>query len=158
MNIAHLITDYLAGPALLRRAVEGLTPEQLDAFPVPGTWSIRQVVCHVADAELLYADRIRRILAEDKPALMRADPDQYLAALSVSNRDIQDELVLIEVIRRHIGRILAAQPPEAYDRVGIHSTDGSLSLGTVLERVIAHIPHHVKFINAKRERLAASQD
>jgi uncharacterized damage-inducible protein DinB len=155
VNSDSLVDAYLAGPGLLRRAVEGLTPEQLDALPIPGNWSIRQVVCHVADAELLYADRIRRILAEDQPALVKADPDRYLAALSVSNRDFEDELALIEAIRRHIGQILAALPPQAFDRVGIHSTDGPLTLHAVLQRVTAHIPHHVAFINAKRQRLAA---
>ncbi len=150
MNLAHLI-----GTALLRRAVDGLASEQIDALPIPGTWSIRQIVCHLADAELLYADRIRRILAEDQPALMNADPERYLAAPSIGRRNVSDELTLIEAIRRHIRQILAELPPEAFDRVGIHSSDGPMTLRTVLGRVTAHLPHHVAFIDAKRERLAA---
>jgi hypothetical protein len=155
MSDPKLLDAYLAGPALLRRAVAGLTAQQIEAFPIPGTWSIRQVICHLTDAELLYADRIRRILAEDQPTLVKAEPDRYLAALAVANRSIADELALIESIRRHIGQVLIGQPDSALQRVGIHSTDGPLSLREVLERVTAHIPHHVAFIEAKRERLAS---
>ena len=46
MDYAQLIDDYLAGPQKLRAAVAGMTAEQLDAHSIPGTWSIKEVVCH----------------------------------------------------------------------------------------------------------------
>ena len=54
------IDDYLSGPALLRQAVAGMTQEQLVARPVPGKWSTLEVICHLADFEIVYADRINR--------------------------------------------------------------------------------------------------
>jgi hypothetical protein len=41
-----LIEDYLAGPQLLRKAVAGMSQDQLVARPIPGTWSTLEVICH----------------------------------------------------------------------------------------------------------------
>ena len=49
MSHDALIEEYLAGPDLLRRAVAGMTRDQLLARPIPGKWSTQQVVCHLAD-------------------------------------------------------------------------------------------------------------
>ncbi len=68
------IDNYLDGPQVLRKAVAGMTPEQLAARPIPGKWSTLEVVCHLADFEIVYADRIKRVIAEDEPTLFGGDP------------------------------------------------------------------------------------
>jgi len=65
MTQTQLIAAYAAGPELLKQAVAGMTAEELDAKPVPGAWSTRQVVCHMAGFEPVYADRMKRVIAED---------------------------------------------------------------------------------------------
>ena len=49
MSHEPLIAEYLAGPAALWQAIQGMTPAQLNAAPIPGMWSTRQVICHIAD-------------------------------------------------------------------------------------------------------------
>lgn len=46
-----LIEQYLAGPGQLRAALTGLDAKQLDARPTPCKWSIKEVICHIADYE-----------------------------------------------------------------------------------------------------------
>ena len=70
MDNEKLIADYLAGPQMLRAAVAGMRSEDLDATPIPGKWSTRQVVCHIADCEVVYADRVKRTIAEDEPNVL----------------------------------------------------------------------------------------
>ncbi|MGD0519512.1 MAG: DinB family protein [Thermoguttaceae bacterium] len=65
MESIMLIDDYLAGPALLRQAVAGMTQEQLVARPVPGKWSTLEVICHLADFEIVGAGQTHRVLARD---------------------------------------------------------------------------------------------
>lgn len=153
-HIASLLADYLAGPQVLRKSVAGLSPEQMLAHPIAGKWSVHEVVCHLSDCEGLYADRIKRVIAEDRPTLMNVDPDLHVAKLALSVRNIEDELSLIELTRKQVGRILQTLPAEAFERVGIHSHDGPLSLETLLGRVTRHIPHHAMFIDEKRQALA----
>src|ERR1700747_1321906 len=86
------IDNYLAGPRTLRQAVAGMSREQLLARPVPGKWSTMEVVCHLAAFETIGADRMKRIIAEDKPTLLGADEQRLAAALSYHDRDLEEEL------------------------------------------------------------------
>jgi hypothetical protein len=153
MNPAKLIEEYLAGLKTLRAALQGMTETELDATPVPGKWSTRQVVCHLADFEPIYADRMKRVIAEERPTFFGGDPDVFAARLAYAARDVEEELRLIESVRGQMGRILRTLAPGDFDREGIHSEAGPLSLATLLERVTRHLPHHVKFIDEKRAAL-----
>lgn len=156
--LATLLAEYAAGAELLKKSVAGLTPQQLLARPIPCKWSIHEVVCHLSDAESLYADRIKRVLAEERPTLQNLDPDPHVARLSVPERDIGEELQLVDLIRKQMGRILAAAPAADFQRIGNHTESGPLTIETLLSRIVGHIPHHVKFIEEKRKALGALLD
>ena len=79
MTLDELLKHYEKGPDLLKTAVAGVREDQFDQTPVPGKWSIRQVVCHIADFEPVYADRMKRVLAEDNPTMFGGDPDVFAA-------------------------------------------------------------------------------
>lgn len=153
MSIEKLLDRYAAGPKLLRDAVAGMTDEQLKARPVPGRWSTLEVVCHLADSDGVYAERMKRVIVEDEPTLRSMDPDGWLLRLTYHQRNVEEELRLIEVSRSQMGRILRSLSPADFQRQGRHSDDGPLSLENVLERVTNHIPHHLPFIREKRAEL-----
>ena len=155
MNHRNLIDEYLAGPGRLREAVAGMNQEQLRAAPVPGKWSTQQVICHIADFEPVYADRMKRVLAEDNPPLRGGNPDLFAARLAYDERDVEEELALIDVVRRQMARILRTLSPEDFQRSGVHSEDGPLTLETLLRRITEHVPHHVRFIEEKRRALGS---
>ncbi|MDA0660640.1 MAG: DinB family protein [Planctomycetota bacterium] len=169
MVYTDLIQNYLAGPQQLRSAIAGMTSSELDAVPQVGPnsvgatnanvgqWSTRQVICHLADFEPVYADRMKRVIAEHEPTLFGGDPDLFAARLEYDARDIEEELHLIESVRRHVARILKAIPPEYFDRTGFHSMDGPITLQVLLQRITKHIPHHVNFVEAKRAQLATGR-
>jgi uncharacterized damage-inducible protein DinB len=152
-KLTQLITDYLAGPKLLREAVRGMTREQILARPIPGKWSTLEVVCHLADFDPIYTDRMKRVIAEDRPSLIGADEQRFAAALAYHDRDLEEELSIIEGARSQFAKILRRQPEAALERVGMHSERGPLTLQQLLESIIQHIPHHVKFIEEKRRAL-----
>jgi uncharacterized damage-inducible protein DinB len=153
MDSATAITTYLAGPGLLRKAVAGLSREQLLARPLVGKWSTLEVVCHLADFDPILADRMKRVIAEEKPALLGADENKFAARLAYHDRDVEEELAIIENSRRQMGRILKKLKPEDFERVGLHNERGPLTLERLLTIATNHIPHHVKFIEEKRGAL-----
>lgn len=152
------IDDYVSGPALLRTTVAGMTAEQLVARPIPGKWSTLEVICHLADFEIVYADRIKRIIAEDEPTLFSGDPDGFAARLAYHERNAEEELLLIALIRQQVARILRTLKPEDFQRRGIHSESGPITLDILVERITGHIPHHVRFIEEKRKALALARE
>jgi hypothetical protein len=157
MSYDALIEQYLDGPGLLRRAVAGMTREQLFTRPIPGKWSTQEVVCHLADYEPIYADRMKRVIALKQPELLKGDPGLFAARLAYGQRDVDEELALIELTRKQIARILQALTPEDFRRTGDHSRDGTLTLEELLKRITAHIPHHVGFIEEKKRAMSISE-
>jgi hypothetical protein len=151
--LAQLIDNYLSGVALLRQAVAGMSREQLLARPIAGKWSTQEVVCHLADFDPILADRMKRVIAEDRPTLVGADENRFAAALAYGDRDVAEELAIIEQTRRQMARILHTLPAEALGRVGVHNERGPRTLEQLLTTAANHIPHHVKFIQEKRQAL-----
>jgi uncharacterized damage-inducible protein DinB len=154
-----LIDNYLAGVAVLRQAVAGMTRDQLRARPVPGKWSTLEVVCHIADFEPVYTERMKRVIAEDQPVFFNADETRFAAALAYQDRDLEEELAVIDLTRRQMARILRTLSPEALCRTGTYK-NGSYEETRTLERLLTgitgHITHHVKFIHEKRQALGLS--
>jgi uncharacterized damage-inducible protein DinB len=130
-----------------------MTREQLHARPIPGKWSTLEVVCHLADFDPILADRMKRVIAEDRPTLVGADENRFAAALAYHERDLDEELTLLDKTRQQLARILRQLPPEALQRVGVHTERGPRTLEQLLTTTINHIPHHVKFIQEKRQAL-----
>lgn len=153
MNHAALIDDYFAGAQQLRNAISGMTDEQIDVAPIPGKWSTRQVICHIADFEPVYADRMKRALAEDEPTIFGGDPDAFAARLAYDQRDIEEELQMIESVRKHMARILRTLTGDDFQRKVNHSEDGPLTVEQLLTHITNHIPHHIPFIKEKRAAL-----
>src|SRR5947208_6530895 len=143
---AQLIEEYLAGPPALGKAVTGMSREQLLARPVPGKWSTLEVVCHLADFDPILADRMKRIIAEDRPALLGADEKRFAAALAYQERDAEEELAIIDKTRSQMGRILRSISDDAFQRVGQHNERGPITLEQLVSIADRHIPHHVQFI------------
>src|SRR3954469_22899830 len=94
-RLQPMIEEYLAGPGTLRKAVAGMTREQLTARPIAGKWSTLEVVCHLADFDPILADRMKRVIALDRPSLVGADENRFAATLAYHSRDVAEELAII---------------------------------------------------------------
>ena len=154
MSLLPTLTEnYLAGIDMVRRAVTGMSKEQLRARPVPGKWSTLEVVCHLVDSDIAWIHRMERVIAEDHPLLLGYDESRFSAALHYQDRVVTEELVTLETGRRRMARVLHSLSPETLKRTGVHSERGLVTLQEMIEIENGHIPHHVKFIHEKRKAL-----
>ncbi len=152
-SMPQLLDNYLAGVQTLRQAVTGMSREQAKARPVAGKWSTLEVVCHLADFDPILADRMKRVIALDRPALIGADENRFAVALCYQDRELEEELAVIELTRKQMARVLRTLQDEALGRVGVHNERGPLTLEQILTSATNHIPHHVKFIHEKRKAM-----
>lgn len=148
-----IIEAYAMGPAAVRQAVAGLTPEELHARPGPGQWSIHEVVIHLLDSDMVSIDRMKRVIAEDNPPLLNYDESAYIARLHPDAQSLDDALTLLEVGRRQWARVLRELNDEEFARHGTHSVRGRITLAELVELYVEHIKGHLKFIHEKRSRL-----
>jgi uncharacterized damage-inducible protein DinB len=153
MDTITAVESYLAGPENLRAAVAGMGREQVVARPIPGRWSVLEVVCHLADTDANIAHRVKRVLSEERPTFERVQPDLMRATLAYHSRDVEEELAYFDLGRRQIARILNASPLEAWERVGVVGDRGEKTVGQMVNGAIEHVAHHLKFILEKRDAL-----
>jgi hypothetical protein len=152
MNRA-LIDQYVAGAPVLSRAIRGLTRQDLNAFPVPGTWSIQQIVLHLMDSDLIASDRMKRVIAEDRPSLVGYDESRFAANLFYDQLDAATAAEVFCKNRLLTGEILRRLPDAAFERTGVHSERGEITLANLVETYAGHLEHHMKFLRQKRALL-----
>src|SRR5512134_1904519 len=99
-----LIEQYKDGYRVVSEALAGLSDSGLEAR-LPGKWSVREIVHHLADSEMVAAARLRRIVAEDRPGLRAADMAPYARRLFY-DRPIQNALELFRLVRLSTVEIL----------------------------------------------------
>src|SRR5436309_14436467 len=148
-----IIDEYERGADLPQQAIAGMSDADLKAAPIPGKWSTQQVIIHLADAEAAFADRIKRIIAQDDPALLAWDENRFAQRLHYDAQSVKDAIDLIVLTRRQVGRILRAVPATDFDRAGTHSERGRQTIRDVLGYAVPHLTHHLKFVAEKRKAL-----
>jgi uncharacterized damage-inducible protein DinB len=148
------IEQYAAGALQPAQAIAGLSHEQLNAFPVPGTWSIQQIVVHLMDSDLIGADRMKRVAAEDHPpTLIGYDESAFIRNLSPGELDPQLACEVFARNRHITAEILKRLPDEAFRRTGNHNEHGVMTLEELVANYVEHLHHHLKFIEQKRKLL-----
>lgn len=109
----------------------------------PGKWSVRYVLHHVADAETVFFERIRRVIAEGKQVIWVYDQDAWANTLNYAERPLDLSSRLFASARE--GTIYYTRLH--YEASGhlefVHSETGLRTLGGELERWPAHNEGHL---------------
>lgn len=153
--ISDLIERYRTDAPRLRQSVAGLSAQQLQAFPVPGTWSIQQIVLHMMDSDLIGSDRMKRVAVEDHPSLIGYNETAFAKGLFYHQLDPVEACEVFERNRRLTFEVLRRLSPETFQRTGHHNEHGDVTLAQLLETYVGHLEHHLKFIHQKRQLLGA---
>lgn len=112
----------------IRRTIAGLSDAQLRTPEAPGKWSIVEVLQHLADAELVWAVRLRMTLADRNPRLTGYDQDAWADRLRYKDASPEDALALLEVLRTANLRLLRSLTPAEWRRVAVHEERGEESI------------------------------
>ena len=140
-------------PDRLRRLVRGLSERQLSKKPAPGKWSIKEIVAHLSDGEVILGSRYRFIAAHDRPPILGYDQDAFVERLGVANAktaDLIDDFAMARAV--NLGLLDRLAEPD-WDRVGIHAERGEESIRKIVFMYAGHDRHHIRQIETIRTGL-----
>jgi hypothetical protein len=133
----------------------GLSTEQVTQPEASGKWSIRHVLQHLADSELVWGYRLRMVLAHDRPRLTGYDQDLWAERLGYGEADADQALQDFGVLRRTNLRLLMRASDEDLKRVGVHAERGEESVEHMIRLYAGHDLLHLEQL--ARIRLAVAQ-
>jgi uncharacterized damage-inducible protein DinB len=150
-GIPALLERFRRGPELLAIVLTGVFGEEEDFTTAPGKWSIRQIVAHLADCEVVYAHRIRQVIAEENPTLVAFDQDAWAKNLDYARRKPKQSLETFRRVRAENYDLLRPLDESAYQRVGNHSQRGQVTLGEILAGSAEHAEGHARQVQQIRD-------
>lgn len=150
-----LIAQYKAGYEEVSRSLEGFPEAALSSHPLPGKWSAREIVQHLADSEMNSAVRLRKLLTEESPQIQGYDQEDYAARLRYNERDIAPALDALRGARATTAQLLDAMADGDWAREGTHTESGRYTAEDWLRIYAAHAHGHAAQIRRLREALQA---
>jgi hypothetical protein len=150
-----LIAMYAAGYEEVAQALNGFPADSLGAHPIPGKWSAREIVHHLADSETNSAIRLRKLLVEDDPVIQGYDQDQFATRLRYNERDMAPALEAFRCARESTVQLLGLMTEDDWQRAGTHSEGGHYTTEDWLQIYAAHAHNHAAQIRRLREALTS---
>ncbi len=112
----------------------------------PGKWSIRFILHHLADAETVLFDRIRRVLSEGRGVLWAFDQDAWAKGLEYTQRPLDLSRRVYESARDGIIYYARINYSKNGQLEFVHSETGVRTLKDEFDKVPAHNEHHLEQI------------
>jgi uncharacterized damage-inducible protein DinB len=132
----------------------GLSDSQLNQAPAPGKWSIREILSHLADCEMVFAFRIRQTLAEPHHVLQPFDQDIWAKPYAIYPATVA--LETFGAVRKWNLALIASLPAEAFEKPVTHPERGTMTLGTIVETMGGHDVNHIRQIEGIVSRAASA--
>lgn len=134
--------DPLVTMPELPRAIEGLVAGLDDGAlrrpEKPGKWSVIQVVQHLADSEIVWGYRARKVLAAPGATIAGYDQDAWTASLRYGNANLEIALAQLRAMRAANLALLGSLTPDEWERAGLHSERGSESVRQMSRLIAGH--------------------
>src|SRR5262245_57355121 len=174
MDEVALVMRYRRGIEYIDRRIFDLTEEQLDTAFLPdagvGRWPVRVLIGHLAEADLVFSHRMRRIVGEEKPVLGVFDEDSFVDSGIYGNgpKQYADDpeadharvmsalggpLAVVHTLRQWTGQWLLTLTPEQWSRIALHPQKGEQTIKRILAYSTWHLEHHAKFLTQKLDKM-----
>ncbi len=109
----------------------------------PGKWPIRFILHHLADAETVLYDRIRRVISEPKPVVWAFEPDMWAAGLDYSGFPLDHSRRIYDAARSGVVHQARMHYEAHGSRPFVHSQTGLRTLKDEFDKVAAHNENHL---------------
>ena len=128
-------------PATIAGLIDSIGPAKSATPPAPGKWSPAEIICHLADCELVFAFRLRQTLAEDNHIVQPFDQEKWAA--QYKGISAPHALEVFRAMRGWTLQLLKSRAPEAAGRKVTHPERGSMTFQTIVETMAGHDLNHI---------------
>jgi hypothetical protein len=149
-SLQDQLERFRRGPEVLATVLTGAAGEEVDWPPAAGKWTIRQIMAHLADAELVYAHRLRLVIAENDPPLTSFDQDLWARNLDYARRKPTQSLETLRRLRAENYELLRGIDEPGFERAGVHSEHGPMRLRDLLKTMCEHVESHARQVQTIR--------
>jgi hypothetical protein len=140
-----------ATAAQIALLLEAIGAHKVSLPPAPGKWSPAEIVCHLADCELVFAFRLRQTLAEDAHTIQPFDQEKW--ATNYAGVTAGQALEVFAALRGWNLLLINAALPHAAGRVVTHPERGAMTFQTIVETMAGHDLNHL----AQLQKIAAAK-
>ncbi len=139
-------------PKEIAAAVSGLSPQVLRYKAAPDKWSILEILGHLADIEIVYAYRLRQMVADKKPVIAPMDQDEWAKNLGYMDTPAPELVALYGLNRHHNLRLLRRLKPGDLEKSAIHPEyQQPVTVATLIEKMAGHGTNHFAADRAPEE-------
>jgi len=128
-------------PARLGELLHSAGDARASQSPAPGKWSVREILCHLADCEIVFAFRLRQTLAEPHHVIQPFDQDIW--AQNYTAYDAQSALAVFTALRNFNRKLIGSLPPEVFSKPVSHPERGTMTFQTIVETMGGHDLNHL---------------
>jgi len=140
-------------PKKLKRAVKGMTPDQLKTKYRPGGWTVRKLLNHIPDSHMNAYVRFKWTLTEDTPTIKAYDEKMWVKTSEVNSFDINNTLKLTEAHHFRWGELLRSMSMKDFEKQFKHPETGKKNpLNKWLGVYAWHGEHHLAHITELKKR------
>lgn len=122
----------------------------LDKRYGPGKWSVREILVHLADCEIVFLWRVYRGVAEPGTPVYGFNQDAWANALHYATRPLGLARDLFAAARNQLVHVVETMPEAAARHSIHHSEAGIVTVSQLLEKCVKHTRHHLSQIEAAR--------
>jgi uncharacterized damage-inducible protein DinB len=136
--------------ARLTQLTAGLDQAAITRSPAPGKWSIRDILCHLADCEIAFAFRLRQALAENNHVIQPFDQEKWAGPYALF--DSASALAVFSALRDWNCKLIATLSPDSYAKPLTHPERGTMTFRTLVETMGGHDLNHIAQIEAMAKK------
>jgi DinB superfamily len=140
------LEEISGAPRRLGDIVNELGAPGLERHPAPGKWCAREILCHLADCEIVFAFRLRQALAQDHHIIQPFDQEAWAKMYALFSAE--QALAVFETNRSWNLELIRGIPPEAWDKRLEHPERGEMTFRTVVETMGGHDLNHIRQLEA----------
>lgn len=144
-NVQEWLKEIETYTIRLRETVDSLSEEELSRTYRDGSWTVRQLVHHIADSQLNMYQRLKLALTDENPTVPPFDEEKW-AIQPDTKLPVESSVKMLEGINERIVSLGQSLTEEQLERSFIHQVNGKITVASKLAKLAWHEEHHLAHI------------